>query len=139
MAVVEACFAASAFFFASRARQFRLASLLPEATRPGFFSVAGFVYGGSAVTRAGGVACAGAVVSSGIVSSGCVAIVYKGVLKIYNPTRFLPESFKHPARFLQDSCQLSQLHQRPRVDSLRRLCWVAWEAGLVQKSSSLVA
>ena len=76
VALDEACFAASAFFFASRARRLRSASLLPEATRPGFFSVTGFVFGGSAVTRAEGVACAGAVVSSGIVSSGCVAIVY---------------------------------------------------------------
>ena len=79
MALVEACFAASAFFFASRARRLRSASLLPEATRPGFFSVAGFVFGVSAVTRAGGVACAGAVVSSGIFSSGCVVIVFIGV------------------------------------------------------------
>ena len=44
---------ASAFFLASLARRLRSASRLPEATRPGFFSVAGFVFGGSAVTRSG--------------------------------------------------------------------------------------
>ena len=76
MAVVEACFAASAFFFASRARRLRSASFLPEATRPGFFSIAGFVFGRSAVTRAGGVACASAIVSSGLVSSDRVAVMY---------------------------------------------------------------
>ena len=136
MALVEACFAASAFFFASRARRLRSASRLLEATRPGFFSVAGFVFGGSAVTRAGGVACAGAIVSSGIVSNSCVVIVCILGLIFYNVlTRFL----QGPPRFLQDSCQLSQLYQRPRVDSLRRLCWGAWEAGPVQKPSSLVA
>ena len=43
----------AAFFLASLARRLRSASRLPEATRPGFFSVAGFVLGGSAVTRAG--------------------------------------------------------------------------------------
>ena len=50
----------------------------------------------SAVTRAGVVACcAGAVVSSGIVSSGCVAIVYIEGFKIYKVSaRFLPDSFK---------------------------------------------
>ena len=36
---------ASAFFLASLARRLRSASRLPEATRPGFFSVAGFVLG----------------------------------------------------------------------------------------------
>ena len=44
---------ASAFFLASLARRLRSASRLPEATRKGLFSVAGFVFGGSAVTRAG--------------------------------------------------------------------------------------
>ena len=44
---------ASAFFLAALARRLRSASRLPEATRPGFFSVAGFVFGGSAVTRVG--------------------------------------------------------------------------------------
>ena len=69
---------ASAFFLASLARRLRSASRLPEATRPGFFSVAGFVFGGSAVTRTGAGVGAG-VSSSGIVASGCVAIVYIGV------------------------------------------------------------
>ena len=49
MALVEA----SAFFLASLARRLRSASRLPDATRPGFFSVAGFVFGGSVVTRTG--------------------------------------------------------------------------------------
>ena len=44
---------APAFFLASLARRLRSASRLPDATRPGFFSVAGFVFGGSAVTRTG--------------------------------------------------------------------------------------
>ena len=62
---------ASAFFWASLARRLRSASLLPLATRPGF--LAGLVFGGSAVTRAGvGVG----VGSSGIVSSGCEVMVY---------------------------------------------------------------
>ena len=80
---------ASAFFLASLARRLRSASRLPEATRPGFFSVAGFVFGGSAVTRTGVVAGAG--VSSGIVSSGCVAIVY---IEGSKSSKFLPDSFK---------------------------------------------
>ena len=58
--------------FASRAKRVRSASLLPEATRPGLFAVAGFVFGTSEVTRAG---VAGATVSSGIVSSVRVVIV----------------------------------------------------------------
>ena len=75
--------AASAFacFLAPLARRLRSASLLPLATRPGF--LAGFVCGGSAVTRAGvdvgvgvGVVVGAGVGSSGIVSSGCEAIVY---------------------------------------------------------------
>ena len=74
---------ASAFFLASLARRLRSPSRLPEATRPGFISFAGFVFGGSAVTRTG---VGGVSVSSGIVSSGCVAIVYIGVLKL---ARFL--------------------------------------------------
>ena len=90
LAVAVAGLAASAFacFLASLARRLRSASLLPLATRPGF--LAGFVCGGSAVTRAGvgvgvGVGVAGVgefgrvgagVGSSGIVSSGCEAIVY---------------------------------------------------------------
>ena len=70
---------ACACFLASLARRLRSASLLPEATRPGF--LAGFVCGGSAVTRAGvgvdvGVVVGAGVGSSGIVSSGCEAIVY---------------------------------------------------------------
>ena len=67
-------FCASACFFASRAKRLRAASLLPEATRPGFFAVAGFVFGTSEVTRSGVVA--GVTVSSGIVSSVCVVIMY---------------------------------------------------------------
>ena len=63
-------------FFASRARQLRSASLLPEATRPGLF--AGFVcFGASEVTRSGVVGVtAGAAVSSGIASSVGAVIVY---------------------------------------------------------------
>ena len=58
--------------------------------------VAGFVLGVSEVTRAGGVACgAGAVVSSGIVSSGCVAIVY--IFAFLKFTRFLQDSYQIPA------------------------------------------
>ena len=94
MALVEAGFAASAsaFFLASLARRLRSASRLPEATRPGLFAVGGFVFGGSAVTRAGVVAGAG--VSSGIVSSGCVAIVYIVGSK---STKFLQGSSQVPA------------------------------------------
>ena len=44
---------AFAFFLASLARRLRSASRLLEATPPGFFSVAGFVFGGLAVTRVG--------------------------------------------------------------------------------------
>ena len=66
---------ASAFFLASLARRLRSASRLPEATRPGCFSVAGFVFGGSAVTRARVGSGAGADV---VVSSGGEAIVYIG-------------------------------------------------------------
>ena len=67
-------FCASACFFASRARHLRSASLLPEATRPGFLAVAGFVYfGTSEVTRSG--VAAGATVSSGTVSSVCATIM----------------------------------------------------------------
>ena len=47
------CAVVLAFFLAYLARRLRSASHLPEAMRPGFFSVAGFVLGGSAVTRAG--------------------------------------------------------------------------------------
>ena len=68
---------ACACFLAFLARRLRSASLLPLATRPGF--LAGFVCGGSAVTRAGvgvGVVVGAGVGSSGIVSSGCEAIVY---------------------------------------------------------------
>ena len=79
---------ASAFFLASLARRLRSASRFPEATRPGFFAVAGFVVGVSAVTRAG--AGVGAGVSSGIVSSGGVAMVYIGGFKTFKVTaRFL--------------------------------------------------
>ena len=77
VAVVLLALAASAFFLASLARRLRSASLLPLATRPGF--LAGFVVGGSAVTRAGVGEFGGVgaeVGSSGIVSSGCEAIVY---------------------------------------------------------------
>ena len=51
--VFEVGFCASACFFASRAKRLRSASLLPEATRPGFLAVAGFVFGTSEVTRSG--------------------------------------------------------------------------------------
>ena len=61
---------ASAFFLASLARRLRSASLLPLSTRPGF--LAGLVFGGSAVTRAGAGVGVGA---SGIVSSGCEVMV----------------------------------------------------------------
>ena len=81
LAVVVAGLAASACacFLASLARRLRSASLLPLATRPGFLE--GFVCGGSAVTREGvgvgvGVVVGAGVGSSGIVSSGCEAIVY---------------------------------------------------------------
>ena len=65
-------------FFASRAKRLRSASLLPEATRPGFLAVAGFVcFGTSEVTRSGVAgAVTGAPVSSGTVSSVCAAIMY---------------------------------------------------------------
>ena len=36
---------ASAFFLASLAKRLRSASRLPDSTRPGFFAVAGFVFG----------------------------------------------------------------------------------------------
>ena len=64
-------FVVAACFFASRAKRLRSASLLPEATRPGFLAVAGFLYGTPEVTRSGVLA-----VSSGIVSSGRASIVY---------------------------------------------------------------
>ena len=73
VAVVLLALAACACFLASLARRLRSASLLPLATRPGF--LAGFVCGGSAVTRAG-VGVGAGVGSSGIVSSGCEAIGY---------------------------------------------------------------
>ena len=65
-------------FFASPAKRLRSASLLPEATRPGFLAVAGFVFGTSEVTRSGVAAgaTAGVTVSSGTVSSVCAAIMY---------------------------------------------------------------
>ena len=70
-------FWASACFFASQARRLRSASLLPEATQPGFFAVAGFVFGTSEVTQSGvGGVTAGDVFSSGIASSVGVVIVY---------------------------------------------------------------
>ena len=50
----------------------RSASLLPEATRPGF--LAGFVFGTSEVICSG--VAARATVSLGIVSSVCVVIMY---------------------------------------------------------------
>ena len=73
---------ASAFFLASLARRLRSASLLPLATRPGF--LAGLVFGGSAVTRAGvGVG----VGSSGIVSSGCEVMV--SIFRCHISVKFL--------------------------------------------------
>ena len=87
-------FWASACFFASRARRLRSASLLSEATRPGFFAVAGFVFGTSEVTRSGVVGVtAGATVSSGIASSVCVVIVYIYIILLKKPSRFLQGSF----------------------------------------------
>ena len=62
-------FASVSLARASLARRLRSASLLPLATRPGF--LAGLVFGGSAVTRAGA-----GVGSSGIVSIGCEVMVY---------------------------------------------------------------
>ena len=101
-------FCASACFFTSRANRLRSASLLPEAIRPGFLAVAGFVFGTSEVTRL-------AVVSSGIVSSGRASIVY-----IYE--------FKKLLRFLSGFCQLPisflPVHL---VDNLRCLCLGVWE------------
>ena len=68
---------ASAFLRAAHAWRWRSATFLPNATR--FGSLAGCVFGGSAVRRAvvgefGGVGAG--VGSSGIVSSGCEAIGY---------------------------------------------------------------
>ena len=123
MALVEA----SDFFLASLARRLRSASRLLEATRPGFFSVAGFVFGGSAVTRAGVVAGAG--VSSGIVSSGCVAIVYIGGSK---SSKFLRDSFKVPPRFLPGFSQIAAtwwwclLEQDRSANYIKALEWVAF-------------
>ena len=131
MALVEAGFAASAsaFFLASLARRLRSASRLPEATRAGFFFfVAGFVFGGSAVTRAGVVAGAG--VSSGIVSSGCVAIVYIGGSK---SSKFLRDSFKVPPRFLPGCTQVAAtwwwclLEQHRSANYIKALEWVAFD------------
>ena len=97
---------ASAFVLASLARRLRSASLLPLSTRPGFL---GFVFGGSAVTRAGvGVG------SSGIVSSGCDAMV-----SIFRCSEF----YKVPVRFLSDFCKCFTLHQYLRVDNPPCLCW----------------
>ena len=66
-------FCASACFFDSRAKRLRSASLLREATRPGFFVVAGFVFGTSEVMF---LLVVSVVVSLGIVSSGFASIVY---------------------------------------------------------------
>ena len=75
---------ASAFFWAFLAKRLRSASLLPLATRPGF--LAGLVFGGSAVTRAGvGVG----VGSSGIVSSGCEVMV--SILRCQISVKFLSD------------------------------------------------
>ena len=123
MALVEA----SAFFLASLARRLRSASRLPEATRPGFFSIAGFVFGGSVFTRAGVVAGAG--VSSGIVSSGCVAIVYIGGSK---SSKFLRDSFKVSARLLPGCTQVAAtwwwclLEQDRSANYIKALEWVAF-------------
>ena len=89
---------ASAFFLSSLARRLRSASLLPLSTRPGF--LAGLVFGGSALTRAGvgefGGVGAG-VGSSGIVSSGCEAMV--SILRC-------SEFYKVPVRFLSACCKM---------------------------------
>ena len=124
-----ALFEAAAFFLASLARRLRSASRLPEATRPGFFSVAGFVFGGSAVTRAG-VGEFGGVggVSSGIVSSVCVAIVYIGGSK---SSKFLRDSFKVAARFLPGFSKVAAtwwclLEQDHLANYIQTLEWVAF-------------
>ena len=65
-------FCASACFFASRAKRLHSASFW-------FLAVAGFVFGTSEVTRSG---VAGTTVSSGIVSSVCVAIMYMYMLQV---------------------------------------------------------
>ena len=103
--VVWLALASCACFLASLARRLRSASLLPLATRPGL--LAGFVCGGSAVTRAGvgefGGVGAG-VGSSGIVSSGCEAIAYIEGSEFCNvSTTFLLGSCQIPVRFLLDS------------------------------------
>ena len=96
-------FCASACFFASRARRLRSASLLPEATRPGFLTVAGLVcFGTSEVTRSG--VAAGATVSSGTVLSVCVIIVYT-VYNVFKKTckvsvRFLLDFYKIAVNFV---------------------------------------
>ena len=132
VALVEACFAASAFFISLRAKRLRYASLLPEATRQGFFSVAGFVFGVSAVTRAGGVACgAGVGVSSGIVSSGCVAIMY--IFLFLKFTRFLLDSCQFSPSFLPGSFKIPA----SLANFIKALEWIAfavspWVCGRVQ-------
>ena len=106
-------------------------TFLPLATRAGF--LAGLVFGGSVVTRAGvgefGGVGAG-VGSSGIVSSGCgVAMV--SILRcseFYKVcARFLVACCQVPARLLPGPCQVPSrgftLHQGLRVDNLPCLCW----------------
>ena len=85
-------FASVSLARASLARRLRSASLLPLATRPGFF--AGLVFGGSAVTLAGAGAGVGA---SGIVSSGCEVMV--SILMCQISFRFLSGSCQVPVRF----------------------------------------
>ena len=71
-------FCASACFFASRAKWLRSASLLPEATRPGFLAVAGLVFGTLEVIPSGVLAVVGAAAARSSfegVSSGCASIV----------------------------------------------------------------
>ena len=101
--------------FASRANWLRSASLLPEATRPGFLAVAGFVFGTSEVTRSGVLAVVGAAVSSEMVSSGCASIVciYKNLKTCKIPIRFLPD-------YLSTS-------SNPSSGYLRCLCLGVWE------------
>ena len=97
-------FCASACFFASRAKRLRSASLLPEATRPGFLAVAGFVFGTSEVTRSG---VPGATGSSGDgLKWFCLHRVYIRFKK-KNPVRFLSDSYQISTRLLSTSSKPS--------------------------------
>ena len=139
MAVVEACFADSAFFFASRARRFRSARFFARSHTAGVLFRCRLCF-----RRIGGNTGRG----RGLCRCGCL---FRNCLEWLRghradsgfkickvSTRFLQGSYQIPSRFLPGFCQLSQLHQSPRVDSLRCLCWGAWGVVPVQKPSSLV-